>query len=111
QVNPAFGVSYSTTPTGDLLGTVSFSGTSQTSANTGSYVITPGGLYSNQQGYLIFYADGALTINPATLTVTANAASRLYGAAEPAFSGSVTGFVGSETLSSATTGSEVFSTN
>ncbi|MDB5808401.1 MAG: filamentous hemagglutinin family N-terminal domain protein [Betaproteobacteria bacterium] len=105
------GVTYSVTPNGNLFGTVSYAGTSQGAVNAGTYPITPAGQYSNQQGYLISYASGALSVNPAALTVTANAASRLYGASEPAFSGSVTGFVGADTLVSATTGTEVFSTN
>jgi hypothetical protein len=98
------------TPNGNLLGTASYSGTSQGATNAGSYTITPGGLYSNQQGYIISYANGTLTINPATLTVTADAASRLYGAANPSLSGSVTGFVNNDTLANATGGSETFST-
>jgi trimeric autotransporter adhesin len=111
QANPAFGVSYSTAATGNLLGTVSYSGSAQTAMNVGSYAIAPGGLYSNQQGYVITYANGALSVTPASLTVSANAASRLYGAVEPAFSGSVTGFVAGDTQGTATTGSEVFATN
>ena len=61
QANPAFGVSYSATPSGNLLGTVSYSGTAQAATTVGSYVITPGGLYSNQGGYIISYANGTLT--------------------------------------------------
>jgi len=57
------GVTYSTTPDTNLLGTVSYGGTSQGAVNVGNYVIAPGGLYSNQQGYIISYASGALTIN------------------------------------------------
>ena len=60
------GLTYSSTPDANLLGlatTLSYSGTSQSATNVGSsYVITPGGLYSNQQGYIITYVDGALTI-------------------------------------------------
>ena len=56
-------------------------------------------------------ATAAASITPATLTVTANAASRPYGAVEPAFSGSISGFVAGDTQVSATSGSEVFSTN
>jgi hypothetical protein len=79
----------------------------------GSYGVTGAGLIANNGNYTFVQAAGnatALTINPVTLTVTANAASRLYGAAEPAFSGSVAGFITGESLGSATTGSEVFST-
>jgi filamentous hemagglutinin family protein len=104
------GVTYSTTPNGNLLGTVSYTDASQGAVNAGTYAVTPGSLYSNQQGYAISYASGGLTVAPASLTVAANTGNRLYGATNPAFSGSVSGFVGSDTLSNATTGSEVFGT-
>ena len=61
------GVSYSVTPNANLLGTVSYSGGG---TNVGSYTITPSGLYSNQKGYNINYANGTLTINPGTIAVT-----------------------------------------
>jgi filamentous hemagglutinin family protein len=50
-------------PIADLLGSVSYGGTSQGAANAGSYTITPAGLYSNQQGYIINFVSGTLTIN------------------------------------------------
>ncbi len=43
--------------------------------------------------YDIAYVDGALTIDPARLTVTADDARRSYGAANPAFSADIEGFV------------------
>jgi filamentous hemagglutinin family protein len=93
------GVAYSVTPNANLLGTVSYSGTSQTAINPGSYVITPSGLYSNQRGYNISYVDGGLTVNKAALTVTASAAAKTYNGL--AYSGGngvgYTGFVNSET--------------
>jgi hypothetical protein len=52
--------------------------------------------------------SNALTIAPATLTYTADAASRIYGAANPVLGGTTTGFVGSDTLASATTGTPAF---
>jgi filamentous hemagglutinin family protein len=57
-------VSYSVTPNANLLGTLtlSYSGTSQGAVNVGSYVMTPGGLYSNQEGYIISYVTGTLII-------------------------------------------------
>ncbi|HTB66639.1 MAG TPA: YDG domain-containing protein, partial [Steroidobacteraceae bacterium] len=70
QGNPAFGVNYSVTPSSNLFGAVSYSGTAQTATNVGSYVIAPSGLYSNQGGYILNYVSGTLTINPAALTVT-----------------------------------------
>ena len=53
-------------------------------------------------------ASGAGQITPATLTYTANASSRLYGAANRAFTGTVKGFVNGETIASATTGAAIF---
>jgi hypothetical protein len=64
------GVTYSTTPNANLLGTVSYGGTSQGAVNAGSYIITPGGLYSNQLGYIISYGSGTLTMDPASLSLS-----------------------------------------
>ena len=107
------GVGYSGFVNGDtsslLTGTLSYSGNSQGAVNAGSYTFTPQGLSAGN--YTLSYSGGTLTINPATLTIVANSASRTYGAANPSFGGSVTGFVNGETLASATTGSLAFSTS
>ena len=66
-------------------------------ADTGNYVLTST-TASNTIG----------TITPATLTYTANAASRAAGTANPVFVGTVTGLVGTDTLASATTGTATF---
>lgn len=55
---------------GSLLGTLTFSGTSQGARNAGSYTISPSGYWSDQQGYDITFASGTLTINQASLPVT-----------------------------------------
>ena len=61
-----------------------------------------------------FYAYVGFSIQAAsgggtpTLTYTANPVSRSYGAANPAFTGTVTGFVGSDTQANATTGTLTF---
>lgn len=65
-------VSYSSTPDARLLGSLSYSGTSQGAINAGSYSITPAGLYSGQQGYAIEYVSGTLTINLRTINLSAN---------------------------------------
>jgi filamentous hemagglutinin family protein len=94
-----------------------FSGTSTTPTPLAANL--PAGIYKEEvvalsnPSYTIASTGnsiGTLTVDPATLTYTANAASRTYGAANPALSGSVTGFVASDTLASATTGKLVFST-
>jgi len=53
---------------------------------------------------------GAVTVTPATLTYTAASASQSYGATPTGFTGAVSGFVGTDTLGTATTGSAAFAT-
>jgi filamentous hemagglutinin family protein len=92
-------------------GTLSFSSVATTASNAGSYAITGSGLTAIGGNYTLAQAPGnatALTINPAVLTYTANAASRTYGDANPSFSGTLTGFVNGETQAVATTGTLVF---
>jgi filamentous hemagglutinin family protein len=99
QANPAFSVSYSATLNGNLLGTVAYSGTAQTATGVGSYVITPSGLYSNQGGYIISYANGTLTIDPATLTVIGSAVgNKVYDGTASALltGGSLSGVIGGD---------------
>ena len=78
--------------------------TSATSATTGVgtsvIVSTPGTLASGN--YTFSYTNGTLTINPATLTVTTNASTKVYGDALPTFSSTVVGLVNSDTTSAAT---------
>jgi hypothetical protein len=93
------GVSYSTPPNGNLLGSVSYSGTSQDAINVGDYVVTPGGQYSTSQlGYDVTYASGILTVTAAPLTVTADSQSRLYGAANPTLTYVSSGLVNDDVL-------------
>ncbi len=77
-------------------------------ANAGSYDITfsPGSLSAS--GFALVMQNGTLTINPATLLYVADAASRTYGAADPALTGAVTGFVNGDSLASATSGTLAF---
>ncbi|MCX6888323.1 MAG: YDG domain-containing protein, partial [Verrucomicrobia bacterium] len=78
-----------------LAGSVSFVGTSQGAINAGSYALTPGGL--SAANYTLNFASGTLTVNKAPLTLTGADATREYGAADPAFSSTLTGFVNGET--------------
>jgi filamentous hemagglutinin family protein len=61
---------------GVLGGALAYGGSSQGAVNAGSYAITPSGLTSSN--YAISFANGTLTINPATLTVTALATNKVY---------------------------------
>ena len=59
-------------------------------APVGTYTITPSGLASSN--YSVAFVAGTLTVNPAALTVTANAASSIYGAPIPSFTYTLSGF-------------------
>ena len=72
-------------------------------APVGSYRIIPAGLTSSK--YTLSFANGTLTVTPATLTVTAANAARLYGAADPTYSATLSGFVGGDTQANSVTGS------
>ena len=73
-------VSYSATPNANLLGTLSYTGNSQNAVNAGNYIITPTGLYSNQQGYIITLVSGTLTVNKLALTGSIASGSSVYSA-------------------------------
>ncbi len=78
-----------------LNGELTYSYNYEQYGNAGSYTITPGGL--SNSNYYITFAPGTLTVNPKSLTVTANNHSITYGDA-PAGNGVTYGeFVGSET--------------
>ena len=66
-----------------------------TGTNAGTYASTASGTATN---YNLTFVPGALTINKAHLTVTADNASKTYGAANPTLSATVSGFVNGETL-------------
>jgi len=109
QANPTFTASYTSFVNGDtaasLGGTLSCT-TSATATSTvaGSpYAITCSGAASTN--YSISYVLGTLTITPATLSVTANNQTRLYGDANPTLDGTLTGAIASDgiTASYATT--------
>jgi gliding motility-associated-like protein len=81
-----------------LGGTLSYTGTSQGAINASStYVMTPSGLTSSN--YNITYTNGTLKVTQATLTVTANNATKVYDGV--AFNGgngvAYSGFVNNET--------------
>ena len=94
-------------------GTLSWSTTASETSNVGSYEITGSGLEANNGNYVFDQGVGnstALTVNPAPLTYVSNASSRIYGDANPLFSGTITGWKNGETQASATTGTASWST-
>ena len=78
-------------------------GTATSTANAGTtHAITPSAAAfgsGSASNYSITYTAGTLTIGKAHLTVTADNQSRLYGAANPTFSETISGYVNGEDLS------------
>ncbi|MGP0065797.1 MAG: Ig-like domain repeat protein [Isosphaeraceae bacterium] len=107
QSNPTFSASYSGFVLGQgpsvLGGTLIFttSATAASHVQAGGYPITPSGLTSID--YAIAFASGTLTITLAPLTISANNASKVYGAPLPAFTASYSGLVNGDTPGSLTT--------
>ena len=85
-----------------------FAGGDNSGKNVGTYSLNSA-MYSSQQGYIINYVAGNLTINKANLTVTANNQSMTYGGTMPALTASYSGFVNGESASSLTTQATVSS--
>lgn len=100
--NPSFTVSASSLFNGDTLGSVvpnlSFSTPATAGSNVGTYAITPSGT-SASANYTLQFVPGTLTVNPATLTISVNDVSRLYGAANPSFSANFSGLVNGDSPS------------
>ena len=102
---PAFTVSYSGFVNGESQNNLTTQPTATTNATAasavGTYPITAaGGVSSN---YTFAYVAGTLTVTQATLTVTAVNASKIFGAVNPAFTVSYSGFVNGESQSNLTT--------
>ena len=72
--------------------------TATTTSNVGAYAITQGTLAASTN-YALSYVGANLTVTAAPLTVTANAQSRIYGAANPTLTYTDTGLVNGDTLS------------
>ena len=92
---PSLTASYSGFVNGDtaanLLTAPSFSTTASAASHVGSYTITASG--ASSPDYTITYVPGTLGVTPAPLTITANNASKMYGAALPVLTASYSGFV------------------
>lgn len=108
------GVDYTGFVTGDnatnsITGTVVYGGTSQNAVNVANnYTIIPSGLSASN--YEITYANGTLTINKATLTVTAKNDSKTYD--KVAYTGGngidYTGFITGDDAANSVTGTVAY---
>src|SRR5207248_2928257 len=65
--------------------------------NVAAYAIKQGTL-ALSNNYNLTYAGASLTISKASVTVKADDASRLYGAANPAFTGTITGIQNGDSI-------------
>ena len=96
--NPTFTAHYSGfvlgEDVGDLRGKLRCASGAGDYSHVGTYRITASGLSSSN--YSITYVDGALAVDPAPLTVTAENSRRSFGAANPSFAARYDGFVNGE---------------
>ncbi len=102
---PTFTASYSGFVNGDtaanLTTPVSLTTSASASSPTSTYTITASGAVD--ANYSIAFVNGTLTVNPASLTITANSTNKIYGAALPTFTASYSGFVNGDTAANLTT--------
>jgi len=80
-----------------LGGSLQITTTATANSNAGTYPITPGGLTATN--YEINFVAGTLTITKALLTVTADNKTKVFGAALPQLTATISGFVNGETES------------
>lgn len=99
--NPTLTHTYSGFVNGDtsavLTGTPAISTAATTSSPVGSYTITAAVGSLAAANYQFAFVNGTLTINKATLTVTADNKSRAYNTANPTFTYTPSGFLNGDT--------------
>ena len=109
---PTLTASYSGFVNGDNVASLATAPTISTAATAaspaGNYTITASGAVD--PNYTISYVAGTLTIGKATLTVTADNQSSIYGSALPALTVSYSGFVNGDNVASLTTAPNITTT-
>jgi hypothetical protein len=92
-----------------ITGNAAYSTTADAFSTVAGYTIDAdvGGMSATN--YMFADVDGILTVNPATLTVTAANKARIYGDANPTLTGTITGFKNGED-GSVITGGPIYST-
>src|SRR5439155_23476111 len=110
--NPVLTVSYSGFVNGDtaesLATPASATTTAAAASHAGTYAIMASGAVTAD--YAISYVPGTLTVNSATLTITADDKAKTYGAANPTLTVSYSGFVNGDTVAGLTTPPSVTTT-
>jgi hypothetical protein len=98
---PAFSAAYEGFVNGDvpgaLSGTLTFTTAATAASHVGAYDVTPSGLSS--PNYTITNKAGTLAVTAATLTITADNRTKVYGATMPVFSAFYAGFVNGDASS------------
>ncbi|HEX3883081.1 MAG TPA: MBG domain-containing protein [Stellaceae bacterium] len=95
--NPPLSASFTGLVNGEDSSVVSgllFSTSATSASGVGDYTITPSS--ASAGNYSITYAAGTLSVTPAPLLITVNDAARTYGAVNPNFTPSISGFVNSD---------------
>ncbi|WP_433965858.1 beta strand repeat-containing protein [Tunturiibacter gelidiferens] len=82
---------------GDVL-TITYSSPATVTSPAGTYPINATVTGANAGNYAITITAGTLTVTPAVLTITVNNATRIYGAANPIFSSTVSGALNGDTF-------------
>lgn len=90
DANPAFGGTMSGLKNNDVI-TVSYSTLADEQSNVGDYDIVALASGAKLSNYNVNYTDGTLNVTPASLSVVADDYSRVYGDANPSFTGTITG--------------------
>jgi hypothetical protein len=108
--DPAFTYTTSGLIAGEHLTTPATCDVSGAHTNAGDYSITCAGADAGNN-YTISYDPGTLTVGKAQLSITAADATRPYGAADPPFTATTSGFVNGDTAATAYTGSPTLGTS
>ncbi|MFH7018315.1 MBG domain-containing protein [Flavobacterium sp. FlaQc-47] len=105
DANPTLTVSYAGFVNGDTAASLTTPATITTTANAtspvGTYPITASGAVDSN--YIISYIDGNLAITTATLIISVNNQTKVYGEVNPSLTASYTGFVNGDNVASFTT--------
>ena len=90
--------------TASVPGTFAYTPAAGAVLNAGTQTLNVTFTPTDTTNYTTATASVSLVVNKAVLTVAPNAASRTYGAANPAFTSTITGFVNGDSQASAVTG-------
>ena len=88
--DPALTATVSGLQNGDAASVIQYTVSRTAGENVGTYTITPSGA-TTQGNYNVTYVNASMTITKATATVTADAKTKVYGAADPALTAVVSG--------------------